>query len=76
MDSIDDPGLKFGLRESQDAAYAIVLVEGAVEAPCRSGLSHPAAMTLAEELQREGKTVRVMHVTKSGSYEVDRYPLR
>ncbi len=76
MDSLDDPGLKFGLRESQDAAYAVVLVEGGVETPHRSGLSHPAAMTLAEELQREGKTARVIHMMGGGSYEVDRYPIR
>ena len=51
-------------------------MEGANETAGRSGLSHAEAMADAEELQREGKTVRVMHVVGAKSYEVDRYPPR
>ena len=76
MASLEDPGLRIGLLENHATAYAVVLGEDFAETPHRGGLSHPAAMTLAEELQRSGKTARVMHVTRSGSYEVDRYPLR
>jgi hypothetical protein len=59
--------------------YAILFMDGADEADerrGRSGLSHADAMSDAEELQRKGKTARVMHVLGSRSYEVDRYPPR
>jgi hypothetical protein len=51
-------------------------MDGADERRGRSGLSHAAAMADAEELQRQGKVARVMHVFGSRSYEVDRYPPR
>jgi hypothetical protein len=56
--------------------YAILFMDGVVERRGRSGLSHAEAMSDAEELQRKGKTARVMHVLGSRSYEVDRYPPR
>jgi hypothetical protein len=56
--------------------YAILFMDGADERRGRSGLSHADAMSDAEELQRKGKTARVMHVLGSRSYEVDRYPPR
>jgi len=59
-----------------ESAYTVVVVDRAIETTHRSGLSHAAAMQLAEALQRDGKIVRVMHVTPRGRYEVDRYPLR
>jgi hypothetical protein len=68
-------------EDENESAYAVVVVAGAeeageIETTYRSGLSHAAAMRLAEELQDEGKIVRVMHVTPHGRFEVDRYPLR
>lgn len=68
-------------KDQSESAYAVVVVAaaeepGEIETTYRSGLSHAAAMRLAEELQDEGKIVRVMHVTPHGRYEVDRYPLR
>jgi hypothetical protein len=59
-----------------DHGYAIVVDDGVGESTVRSGLSHVEGMMLAEELQREGKLIRVMHVIGSNSYEVDRYPPR
>jgi hypothetical protein len=56
--------------------YAVLFMDGATERQGRSGLSHTDAMEDAEELQREGKTARVMHVVGARSYEVDRYPPR
>jgi hypothetical protein len=56
--------------------YAVLFMDGADERRGRSGLSHADAMLDAEELQRKGKTARVMHVLGSRSYEVDRYPPR
>jgi hypothetical protein len=63
-------------EEQSESSYALVVVSGAIETTHEVRLSHPAAMVLAERLQHEGKIVRVMHVTATGSYEVDRYPLR
>ena len=62
--------------KESESAYAIVVVDGAVETTYQSGLSHTAAMQLAESLQHDGKVVRLIHVTPTGRYEVDRYPLR
>jgi hypothetical protein len=63
--------------ESERFAYAVsTTVNGDDERTERSGLSHAAAMTLAEGLQREGKIVRVMHVIGANRYETDRYPPR
>jgi hypothetical protein len=59
--------------------YAVLFIDSsseAIEKAGRSGLSHAEAMADAEELQREGKTARVMHVLGAKSYEVDRYPPR
>jgi hypothetical protein len=68
------------LWHDEEHAYAVVTARGGrgLERPerSRSGLSHVEAMTLAEELQREGEVVTVMHVIGSKSYEVDRYPAR
>ncbi len=58
------------------SGYAILFMDGVDERQGRSGLSHADAMSDAEELQRKGKTARVMHVLGSRSYEVDRYPPR
>jgi hypothetical protein len=63
-------------KDKSGTEYALDLVTGGTETTHRSGLSHAAAMTLAEQLQRDGKTVRIMHVIATGRYEVDRYPLR
>jgi hypothetical protein len=56
--------------------YAILFMDGATEKQGRSGLSHADAMADAEELQRKGKVVRIMHVLGTRSYEVDHYPPR
>ncbi len=60
----------------QDKDYAIDLLEGALERPIRTGLSHPEAMAAAEKLQQSGKVVRIMHVVGDRRYEVDSYPPR
>jgi hypothetical protein len=57
-------------------AYAVFTAQGAIETSERSGLSHAEAMTLAEQLMRDGKTATVKHVIGGSSYEVDRYPAR
>jgi len=59
-------------------AYAVFTAQGAIEKSVRSGLSHAEAMTLAEQLLRDGKTkaATVKHVIGGKSYEVDRYPAR
>ena len=57
-------------------AYAVFTARGAIEKSERSGLSHAEAMTLAEQLMRDGKTATVRHVIGDTSYEVDRYPAR
>jgi hypothetical protein len=59
-----------------EAAYDIDVVLGSTRTTHKSGISHAEAMRLAEELQRQGKSVRIMHVLPTGRYEVDRYPLR
>jgi hypothetical protein len=67
------------MRTNQDHAYAVVVASDALKAherTERSGLSHVAAMRLAEELHRGGKVAIVMHVVGNKSYEVDRYPAR
>ncbi len=58
------------------AGYVVLFMDGATERQGRAGLSHAAAMADAEELQREGKTARVMHVLGARSCEVDCYPPR
>ena len=63
-------------EKQSESAYTVVVVDGAIETTYRSGLSHTAAMELAEALQLDGKVVRVMHVTPAGRHEVDRYPPR
>jgi hypothetical protein len=63
-------------HDSEDKTYAVVVATGATERTERSGLSHPAAMRLAEELESAGNTARVLHVLGAGRFEVDRYPLR
>jgi hypothetical protein len=57
-------------------AYAVFTGQGAMSKSERSGLSHVEAMTLAEQLLRDGKTATVKHVIGGASYEVDRYPAR
>lgn len=59
-------------------AYAVFTAHGAIEKSVRSGLSHAEAMTLAEQLLRDGKAkaATVKHVIGDTSYEVDRYPAR
>jgi hypothetical protein len=64
------------LWRNEQRAYAVVTAGDAHGKPERSGLSHVEAMTLAEELQREGRVAVVMHVVGDQSYEVDRYPAR
>ncbi len=60
----------------EDKAYAVVVGAGATERTERTGISHAAAMRLAEELEADGKIARVLHVLGAGRFEVDRYPLR
>jgi hypothetical protein len=60
----------------EDHAYAVVTAQSGADKPERSGLSHAAAMTLAEKLRRDGKAAVVMHVIGKKRYEVDRYPAR
>src|SRR5258708_4869602 len=50
------------LWRNNEQAYAVVTAYGASERPERAGLSHAEAMTLAEELGRDGKVASVMHV--------------
>ncbi len=65
------------MTEFESGTYCVVVVGArAIESTYRAGLSHEAAMRLAEELQRAGKDVRVVHDVHHGRYEVDRYPLR
>jgi len=59
-----------------DCKYVLVLEAEQGDTTHKTGLSHGSAMRLAEELQREGKIVRIMHAVGSARYEVDRYPLR
>jgi hypothetical protein len=61
---------------NKEQAYAVFTAHGALETLNRGGLSHVAAMRLAEELRRDGKVAIVMHVVRDRSYEVDRYPAR
>lgn len=66
--------------EDDDRTYCLVALsaDGHGETTLRDGLSHRAAMALAEAIQREGNhvNVKVMHMIGSDRYEVDRYPLR
>lgn len=62
--------------EDQECAYAVVTWNGFAEETERSGLSHAEAMMRAEELQREGRVVRIMHEVRGRYYEVDSYPPR
>ncbi len=60
----------------EEHAYAVVIDDGAIRRPQRSGLSHAHAMILAEELRGAGQVAVVVHVIGNKSYEVDRYPAR
>jgi hypothetical protein len=64
------------LWRNEEHSYAVITARGAMEREERTGLSHAAAMTLAEELRRDGKVAVVMHVVGNKRYEVDRYPAR
>lgn len=57
-------------------AYSVVTAGDVVTRPGRSGLSHVAAMRVADELRRGGQVAVVVHVVGDRSYEVDRYPVR
>ena len=63
------------LWQGEDRAYSVI-TQGAVATPGRSGLSHPAAMRVADDLRRSGQVATVVHVVGDHSYEVDRYPVR
>jgi hypothetical protein len=63
------------LWQSEARAYTVV-TEGAATTPAHVGLSHPAAMRVADELRRGGRVATVVHVVGDQSYEVDRYPVR
>jgi len=63
------------LWQGEARAYTVV-TEGTVTRPAHTGLSHPAAMKVADELRRGGQTATVVHVVGDKSYEVDRYPVR
>jgi hypothetical protein len=65
-----------GLWLHNERAYAVVTASASKTRPERSGLSHADAMTLAEELWRDGEASSVVHVVGHRSYEVDRYPVR
>lgn len=58
-------------NEDQEHAYAVVTQFGATETTERSELG-----SRAEDLQREGKVVRIVHVVGANRYEVDSYPPR
>ena len=58
----------------KEHAYAVVTANGPTEKTEGNGLSHAEAMTLAEELRRDGKTAMVKHIIGDKSYQVDRYP--
>jgi hypothetical protein len=65
------------MTEFESGTYSVVVLGAdAIASTYRAGLSHEAAMRVAEDLQREGKVVRVVHDVHDGRYEVDRYPLR
>ena len=72
----DDGGHAGRLWLHDAIAYAVVTEEGSMANPWRSGLSHAAAMVIAEELRRAGRVAIVVHVVGDKSYEVDRYPAR
>jgi hypothetical protein len=63
------------LWQTEGSGYSVV-TEGAVTTPAHTGLSHPAAMRVADELRRGGQVATVVHVVGDQSYEVDRYPVR
>jgi hypothetical protein len=63
------------LRE-QRGAFAVSTPDDVLGRPGWSGLSHAAAMALAEALFRDGNVTRVMHQVGDRSVEVDRYPAR
>lgn len=58
----------------EEHAYAVVTVSGITEIAEGNGLSHAQAMTLAEELRRDGKSTTVRHIIGDKSYQVDWYP--
>lgn len=60
----------------ESAAYVVVVDVRGVETAYRAGLTHDAAMQIAEALQREEDIVRVVHDVQHGRFEVDRYPPR
>jgi hypothetical protein len=64
------------LWRDKEHAYAVVTAHGATEKAEGNGLSHAEAMTLAEELRRDGKIAIVKHIIGDKSYEVDWYPAR
>ena len=64
------------LSHDKAHAYAVFTAQGSIERSERSRLSHAEAMTLAEQLRRDGKIATVKHVIGDTSYEVDRYPAR
>jgi hypothetical protein len=63
------------LREDT-GAFAVLTADGEPGRQEWRGLSHAAAMVLAERLFREGHVTRVMHQVGDRSVEVDRYPAR
>jgi hypothetical protein len=63
------------LRE-HSGAFSVSTADETLGRPGWSGLSHAAAMVLAETLFRAGKVTRVMHQVGARSVEVDRYPAR
>jgi hypothetical protein len=62
------------LWRSEEHAYSAITAPGGSEMSERKGLSHAQAMTLAEQLRRDGNTVIVKRIVGDKSYEVDRYP--
>jgi hypothetical protein len=64
------------LWRHEPSAYSVVTAEDVVTRPEHTGLSHVAAMRIADELRRGGQVAVVVHVVGDRSYEVDRYPVR
>jgi hypothetical protein len=64
------------LWRHEAGAYAVLGKGDTVTSKGRSGLSHTAAMKLADQMRREGHAATVVHLVGDRSYEVDSYPVR
>ena len=71
---LDNEGGALWRAEAQ--GYAVVAAGEATATRERSGLSHTAAMRIADELRRNGRVATVVHQVGDRSYEVDCFPVR